>query len=92
MINTHDPRALFNAVYGIDGVRQNPPGTVIEYWRGVPDFEPIGQRKSAFCMARKLYEVGLCHLVQVKDQPVEFSPKGPDLGDVHEYSYRCILT
>lgn len=91
MITIQDPRALLNAVFGIDGVRQHPPGTVIEYWRGVPDFVPDGNRRDVFLMARKLYEAGLCTLVQVRGEPVEFSPKGPALGDVHEYSYRVVV-
>ena len=92
MIKISDPRALFNAVFGIDGVRQNPPGTVIEYWRGVPDFEPFGDRKSAFAMARKLHDAGVCQLVQVKGDLVENIPMGEDLGSVYEYSYRVVVS
>jgi hypothetical protein len=91
LIKITDPRALYNAVFGIDGVRQNPPGTVVEYWTGQPDFDPIGERKAVFAMARKLHEAGLCRLIQVKGEVVEDAPMGAALGDVHEYSYRVVV-
>lgn len=92
MITIKDPRALFNAVFGIDGVRQHPPGTVIEYWNGEPDFEPAGERKAMFMMARKLYEAGVCQLVQVQGDLVENIPMGEDLGSIYEYSYRVVVS
>jgi hypothetical protein len=91
LITILDPRALQNAVLGINGVRQNATGTVIEYWRGKPDFDPDSKRKSMFEMARKMHDAGLCRLVQVKGDVVEVSPMGAELGDIHEYSYRLVV-
>ena len=92
MITIKDPRALFNAVFGIDGVRQHPPGTVIEYWNGEPDFEPAGERKAMFMMARKLYEAGVCQLVQVQGDVSALEPMGTGLGNAHRYSYRVVVS
>lgn len=70
--------SLVNAVTGIHGVRQNPRGTVIEYWRGETDFEPEKDRKEIFDQANKLEQNGFCHLVQFR------------MGN-GEYSYRAVL-
>jgi hypothetical protein len=91
LIKITDPRALYNAVFGIAGVRQNPTGTVIEYWHGQPDFDPTGERKAVFDMARKLHDAGLCSMIQVKGDVVEIAPMGAALGDAHEYSYRVVV-
>lgn len=65
-----DPvRALQNAVLGIDGVKQNPPGTKIVYLQQETTWElwrsPVAKE------AYRLYEIGACHLVQeiVSDSP-----------------------
>ena len=83
MITTRNPDTLRNAVFGIGGVRQNPPGTVIEYWRGPTDFAPKGQRREVFDMAHKLYQSGACLLFQ---EPVEKTDDG-----YWTYSYRAMV-
>jgi len=60
--NKEAARALKNAVIGIDGIRQNPVGTVIEYhigsWVDNIGTSAVGK------MAMKLYQEGHVHLVQ----------------------------
>lgn len=87
MITTNDPRVLQHAIMGVSGVRQNEPGTVIEYWRGPADFEPTSKRKDIFSMAYKMYEAGLCHLCQYAVGQIDDQPN----GKVFEWSYRAVV-
>ena len=66
----------------IDDKSPNPPGTVIEYWRGLTDWEPTFSRKDAFMMARALRRAGLVYLVQKR--------LNKTLGK-ETYSYRMVV-
>jgi len=69
----HDKaRALKNAVMGIDGIIQNPPGTVIEYHRG--DWADNIGLSAVGKMAMELYKLGRVRLFQT-----------PLPGDIHSY-------
>lgn len=76
MINlvTHkDPaRALRNAVNGIDGIAQVPPGQIIAYWQG--DYNDQVHNTKVGRAAWELHEQGKVHLFQRKlqDEPIRF--------------------
>lgn len=72
--NKEKSRAFKNAVMGIDGIRQNPRGTVIEYHQG--DWVDLIGNTKIGKQAWAYHELGLIVLCQKRIDGGKFSYRG----------------
>lgn len=60
----------------LDDVTPAEKGTVLEYWQGETDLDPVGHRRDVFHAVWELYERGFVQLVQARLPDGRYSYRG----------------